>query len=344
MASDPLLDFAALLAPLDKTDDEGNPRPAGEPVGYGLRQKLDAARKDEEPNPDDPTGAPVARKVDWAGIARTAQEQLTGSSKDFLLGARLTEALTKLHGFAGLRDGLHLLADLVDQCWDRVHPTPDEGESMEVRAGSFHWLSDPDRGARFPNTVREVPLVQVDDRRLSLMDWKRAAANQGEVPLDDFDRALPVHEHVAEDLAQALEELTRLEGVLNARLGEHAPLMIGLREAMEECRGRLGTVVREAPAAEPEAAPAGNDAAPRTAAGPFQAGATRDELYRQVAQIADRLERLEPHSPIPDLLRRAVDLGKMPFRQLVRELIRDAGQLAELRREFGIKDEAAAES
>ena len=47
---------------------------------------------------------------------------------------------------------------------------------------------------------------------------------------------------------------------------------------------------------------------------------------------------MEPHSPIPDLLRRAVELGRMPFRRLITQLIRDPGQLAEVFREFGIKE------
>ena len=36
-------------------------------------------------------------------------------------------------------------------------------------------------------------------------------------------------------------------------------------------------------------------------------------------QVADALARIEPHSPIPDLLRRAVELGRMPFRRLIKE-------------------------
>ena len=39
---------------------------------------------------------------------------------------------------------------------------------MEIRAGPFHWLSDADRGARFPNTVRDVPLVAVNGEKVVL--------------------------------------------------------------------------------------------------------------------------------------------------------------------------------
>ena len=70
-----------------------------------------------------------------------------------------------------------------------------------------------------------------------------------------------------------------------------------------------------------------------------KAGGGRDQLYRQLAQIADALKRIEPHSPIPYLLERCVKLGAMPFPELMREVIREAGTLDELDRLLGLKRE-----
>jgi type VI secretion system protein ImpA len=339
MPSAALLNFDELVQPV------AGDSPAGAPVALPVRQKLDAARKETEPHPDDPSQGEVPRKADWSGIVKTARELLAEKSKDLLLAARLTEALTKMHGFAGLRDGLHLLHELIAQCWDRLHPTPDEDEGMEIRAGPFHWLSDADRGARFPGTVRGVPLVAVNGQSYSWQDWKLAQDGRGPIPQEEFTKAAPLNPGVAEDLAQAVEELGRLDQTLVDRLGPEAPGMIDLRQALEDCRTLLQTVLRHQPAAaEPEAGAAvsGNGAAAPGVAGgggTLQINvATREEAYRQLAVIANTLERLEPHSPIPDLLRRAIELGKMPFRQLVRELVRDQGQLTELRREFGIRE------
>jgi type VI secretion system protein ImpA len=338
MASPALLDFAALVTPVPGDE------PAGSPVALTVRQKLDADRKETEPHPEDPSQGEIPRKVDWAGIARTTQELLAGKSKDLLLGARLTEALTRLHGFAGLRDGLHLLAELVAQCWDRLHPIPDEDEGMEVRAGPFNWMSDADRGARFPGVVRNVPLVLVAKEKYSWMDWKRAQEGKGPIPQEEFAKAAPADANAAEDLAQAVEELGRLDQALVERLGADAPGMMGLRQALEESQQLMAIVLRQHPQAAapaPESPPdaSGNGAAPTAPAAVALGGvASREEAYRQLAVIANTLERLEPHSPIPDLLRRAIQLGKMSFRDLVRELIRDPNQLAELRREFGIRE------
>src|SRR5262245_55651184 len=128
MASPALLDFSALVLPVPSDDG-----PAGSPVPLTVRQKLDSARKETEPHPEDPSLGEIPKKADWSGIIRTGQDLLITKSKDLLLAARMTEAMTRLYGVVGLRDGLHLLYELTEQCWDRLHPTPEEGEGMEVR-------------------------------------------------------------------------------------------------------------------------------------------------------------------------------------------------------------------
>ena len=64
------------------------------------------------------------------------------------------------------------------------------------------------------------------------------------------------------------------------------------------------------------------------------------EVYQQLAEIANLLQEMEPHSPIPYLIQRAVELGGMPFPRLIQELVRDGGVIEEMNRELGIKDES----
>ena len=61
----------------------------------------------------------------------------------------------------------------------------------------------------------------------------------------------------------------------------------------------------------------------------------RDPRVAQAAAAA--LQRLEPHSPIPYLINRAVELGALSFPELMRILIRNSDVLAGLNRELGIK-------
>jgi type VI secretion system protein ImpA len=63
---------------------------------------------------------------------------------------------------------------------------------------------------------------------------------------------------------------------------------------------------------------------------PATAIRTRAEAYRLLEQAADFLQRTEPHSPTPYLLRRAVSWGRMSFDQLLPELVRSNSELSEI--------------
>src|SRR5437867_1952448 len=103
MAEQTVLDIAALTAPI------AGDKPAGEALPFAIREQLEEARKEDNPedySPDDPRRPSVFKKADWPGIVKLATQTLTQESKDLTVAARLTEALVRLHGFAGLRDGL----------------------------------------------------------------------------------------------------------------------------------------------------------------------------------------------------------------------------------------------
>jgi type VI secretion system protein ImpA len=348
MASEPLLDFDELLPPI--ADDN----PAGDSVPYDLRQRLDEDRKEEDPDayaPDDPMRPEKPKRADWSGIVRQCTEILQRTSKDLLVTARLTEALTKLHGFAGTRDGLHLLGLLVDQCWDRLNPPIEDGD-MDLRVSPFVWLDEVDRGARFPTTLRHLPLINGPEGKFSWLDWKAYQEGRTTIQREELEKAmqstpLPYCQQQLEEITQSLRELDVLTENLNAKMGPAAPGLTGIRMALEGCRLLAQSLVDskggEAPAEAPPAVEQEGEgvAAALSADGAARPAATRAEAYRQLQQAATLLEQLEPHSPVPYLVRKAVELGKLPFPELMRRLIRDANVLTELNRELGIKTEEA---
>jgi type VI secretion system protein ImpA len=341
MASPSLLDFSALLAPVPGDN------PAGGPVPFGIRDQLEQARQEVDPAayaPDDPLRPERPIKADWPGIIRLGQEVLTTTSKNLTIAARVADALAHQYGFAGARDGLRLLRLLVEQCWERLDPPLDDEDALEVRAGPFNWLSDADHGARFPPALRGLPLVGAEGARYGWQDWRRSHDDHAPVPREEFEKAIQVtpyeqSEATAAALDEAVEEVNGLEKVLTAKMGPAAPALSELRRALEDCRLLARQILqRKAPTPAPAAA-AGEAAGPAEPARPDgRAPATRDDVYRRLAEAADLLQQLEPHSPIPYLVRRAVALGAMPFPQLIRELIREPNVLQELVREFGIQE------
>ncbi|MBE0566181.1 MAG: type VI secretion system protein TssA, partial [Krumholzibacteria bacterium] len=59
------------------------------------------------------------------------------------------------------------------------------------------------------------------------------------------------------------------------------------------------------------------------AAGPAGPIATRDEAYRRLREVAEYLRRVEPHSPVPPLLDRAVRWGSMTFENLFDDVVKN---------------------
>lgn len=344
MPSAPILDIESLLQPIPGSD------PAGGPMPDDVRNELNELRK--EPIPNDPETANL--KPDWARIVRIATDTLTKKSKHLIVAARLLEALTKRDGIRGLRDGLQLLERLTAECWDRLHPQPDEDDGMSVRAGPYQWFNDRTRSAMLPQAVGNCPLVIRDGQSFCYHDWIDATKKE------ELNKAIPGFNpknlrNTYEDLIAARDALKNLETSLNEKLGvEDTPDFTGtdnpdnLGTAIRNCLLMVEDMAKKrgAPLTD-EAAPEASSAAPpeetsdsatpainrSSAVGIAQ---NRDGLYRQIQQIADQLRQLEPHSPIPYLLDRCVRMGALPFPQLVKDMISTAGAVDEIEKLLGI--------
>lgn len=363
MPTPPLLDLDHLLAPFPGDE------PAGRPVSFDQRRQFEEGRKEVEVTPYRPEedSPRVVNPPDWAGVVRMAVDVLGDSSKDLMTSARLTEALTMTEGFAGLRDGLCLLRRLMDECWDRMHPDIEDGD-LEVRASPFNWLDDLDRGALFPRKMLMVPLVrrnpnisgfaEDDPLGVSWQQWKDCQEGKKDAPSREVvEKIIGLAKRddcqtLVDDLKAARDEHARLATLLGNRLGADAPSMLHVGQSLAQCqqlaelilqrKGPAPVAATAGPAPAPEVNGGASAAAPVAAAGPLMVAGprpvTRDEIYRQLADAADLLQKLEPHSPIPYLIQRAVELGALPFPQLVKTLIRDPSVLTELNRELGIRE------
>lgn len=342
MPSEPIIDIPALLAPVPGDD------PAGGPTPFEVRQKIDEARKEIDPatySADDPMRPTEFQHADWATVVTVASRALQSQSKDLLLAVRLIEALTKLHGFVGLRDGFQLLAGMLTECWDRLVPKVDDPSDLDIRAGPFEWLDDADRGGRFPSTIRLIPLVAADGESFSWADWKHGQDSHDREFAESFEKAIArANPETCRDLVERIDECNSafqaMVTALNSRLAALAPGMTQLRKAIDDCRALAGFIAQRKPATEPssvtatpetdtvESRPSVSDTTNRVL--------SRESLYQQLGEIARKLEQLEPHSPIPFLLRRAVTLGALPFPDMIRSFVRDENILQEIGRELDI--------
>src|SRR5262249_15226480 len=154
-----------------------------------------------------------------------ARETLSGSSKDLLVAARLVEALTREHGYRGLRDGLRLMRRLVSECWDRLQPSIESEDDMGRRAAPFSWLAEADRGARSPNALRMVRIIGNETTGYSWNDGKQSQSGRGGATAAVIDKAVkatPLEDcqTTLEDLSEAGQELDALTEELNSRMAK----------------------------------------------------------------------------------------------------------------------------
>src|SRR6185503_13862978 len=129
----PVVDLDLIFQPI--TGDN----PSGQDQRYsGLYDEIREARRADE-NLNQGEWQTELKVADFPKVLNLGVDALTTKSKDLQIAAWLSEALVKIHGFAGLRDGLKILAGLQDAFWDTLYPEIDEGD-MESRANAISWV------------------------------------------------------------------------------------------------------------------------------------------------------------------------------------------------------------
>jgi type VI secretion system protein ImpA len=339
------LDFDNLLAPIAGSEQAGSSSTFAE-----MRSQLDDLRKEVNPDDfdaDDPLRPDQPKFADWPKVEELTRKALEKDAKDLRLAGYLGEALVHQYHFDGLAEGLRLLREMLERCWDRCYPAVENGD-VEVRLGVFNALEDLNTKGRtpFPNYLRMLPIIVGGGLKHSYDDWKRSQDKGGGHLAESFAKALQAtNPDEATKTATAIEYCLREQGLLvKAIETRFGPLAIGLenlRRALEDCGRVARLATAQGAAAEKNGGERpGEDPKADNQANRHGAASSRADAYRQLAEAAAMLERLEPHSPIPYLVKRAVELGALPFPQLMKALIRDANVLAELSREFGIKENA----
>jgi type VI secretion system protein ImpA len=349
MASENIVDFDRLMAPIS----------GDSPCGADLRwdNVYEEVKRNRPKDDRDAFGLAPETTPDWQPLVELTSETLASQSKDLMLAAWLAEGLVHKHGFAGFRDGLKLINGLLEAFWDGLYPRPD-GDDLEPRAAPLVFLTTEGSGGRLPDSLREAPLTPDRDEIFSFNYWRlrlpmpnekqetfALRAVEVEEKAQKFDAAvgrmsLDFVRNLYEDMQQAQQELVRLNKNLDERFGSTAPGTTKLRAALEECFQRVRSIYKdkggfdESSEGADEGSTASNGQARSGVSGPIQ---TREDAFRRLAEVAAFLRQKEPQSPIYLLVERAVAWSRMPFDQLLGELIKDTsarGQVGEL---LGIK-------
>jgi type VI secretion system protein ImpA len=335
-AGDIITSLAPLLAPIGGDKETGNDLRLS-PI---YRAIADARREENARLPQGIWTRDIKR-ADWPMVERLCIEALEHHGKDLQVAAWLTEAWTRQRGFAGLGAGLDLLTGLCRMFWPGLHPAI-EDDDLGPRIAPFEWLN-----AYFPALLRDMPIVRAAGETERAYTWTDYVNGQlleslrqrdprsfekseaaGAMTLATFAVAreqteLAFFRELHTGLEAAATALAELNATLGQVCGREAPGLGGVGAALSDIQGLISAelVERNKPTLSmwPRAArPAVPTAVPTTQAAPEALSPpTLAQLYAQLTQIADMLHRMEPHSPVPYLIDRAVAWGEMSFADLI---------------------------
>jgi type VI secretion system protein ImpA len=286
---------------------------------------------------------------------------LVEQTKDLEIAAWLTEALVRSHGMSGLAAGSRLIGGLAEQYWDGVYPLPDD-YGVETRVAPITGLNGRSGGGSLMAPLFRMVLFRRANgapvalheyqasARLATMDTaarqQRIAA--GTIPFDDIEKDARTvgrasFSKLRDDAAEALDAWQAMGSVLDEKAGADAPSTSHVRDLVLEVRD---IAARYAPAAQAA------DAVPADVAGSSGVTSeevvssqimTRESALRSLETIAAFFHRTEPQSPLSFTLDEAIRRARLPWLELLDEIIGDRSSRDAFLTTLGIRPPAPPE-
>ena len=366
MASQEVLDFAKLLAQI----------PGESPTGIDLRENTsptsdyyavrDARRTASDAERRIDKGEEPSEPPDWRSVFERATKVLAEKSKDLEVSAYLIEALVRLKGFPGLRDGYRLSRELVERFWEGLFPRAKDGE-VQDRFSHILYLNGLDGPGALIVPVRKIPMTaatslgtfNLTHHQQALQIAKMTDAKQqkrrideGAVTLETIQRAIAetpgrFYVDLIDDMTQSGEEFRRFCTALSERSGFDPPSseLLGVIESyLDTVKDLARDKIPKAPLGtgavlSPATAGSGAATSDQPSAAPADPGKilSRDDAFERLRKIAEYFRDHEPQSIVPFALEQVANWGKMSLPELMTELISEEGPRKNFFKQIGIK-------
>lgn len=373
MATGDILDFDRLLAPISEESPAGEQdfRAVDSTGFWELRSLRDELKKVEDNAFFEGDGDAQGPDGTWGDLLEKAGDALATQTKDVQLVCWMLEALPRVHGFAGLRDGLRLLARLSETYFEQLHPQPDVDGVHED--GIYTCVEPFDRLDRGPasDAVGRVVVTQgsppgpytlwhyeqavdLSSRPSELQEERK---KEGWVTLGMFQEAVnetaaPFFNTLYGDLGECEAALKELDELLEEKCGEQDGVPINpsvrtLRTKLEDSARHIrafaaGALQQPAPVEESEVfvpdQETGQTAAARVAQVSRSAERTRESALRELEELAVFFRKTEPHSILSYQLQQVVRYGRMSLPELLRDVLKSDDEKKQLFRHIGIEN------
>ncbi len=357
------LDITDLLGPITEDAPSGadlRADYAAQSVYYRLRDARSDARAAERAADADASLEPEVAQH-WRTVLQLSQTALA-KSHDLEIAAWLTEALVRESGLAGLADGAALIAGFAAQYWESVFPLPDE-DGMETRIAPIAGLNGVGGDGTLIQPLRKLPLFNTaDGARVLLFQYQQAEETAGLgdakrkaariaagvadfAKLETEARAVGVAHFTAlaqqaiatlaawRGMAQTLDEVAGADAPAASRVAEILEQVINIAKRYAPQAGAPAVIAAQPVMAEIE--PTETDMP--DAQMPRSAVRTREDALNQLTEIAEFFRRTEPQSPIALTLDEAVRRARLPWPQLIEDILADAAVRQAMLTALGIK-------
>ncbi|BDM22741.1 MULTISPECIES: type VI secretion system protein TssA [Pseudomonas] len=305
------------------------------------------------------------KQADWEQVIQLAAAGLTEQSKDLMLVAWLSEGLAHRKQFPGIRFSLAVAQALLEDFWDTLYPSLDEG--VDERATRLAWLT-----TTLTEVVRTLPITQGQGYSLLKYEESRQVENlarqnpsamhqaleEGKINAELFQRSVVLTdtEHLHTRYAQISECLAacqQLQATADAAFASDAPSFLALNDVLVRARQLVERLLKErgvelaqasGASAEETAQPERPAAAAGTVPAAVQRGdnaplrtvpLNREEAFTLLQGVAQFFKQTEPHSPVPYLVERAIKWGNMPLESWLNDVIKDSSVVDGIRDVLG---------
>jgi type VI secretion system protein ImpA len=297
-----------------------------------------------------------AKPPDWKAV-RSACIDLFARSKDLRVAVILLVAELELEGVAAFQAALTLMKGLLERYWSNLHPQldPADGndplERINIIAAMAMPIGSFGDHLRVIERLRRAPLCNsIQLGRYSQSDILQAETSVGDNADESGANLIRIEAAFRDSDPDELAQVARVlnEGIslvefidtfLTQTVGAaKAPDLSLLSEELISMQKRVEAYVPAVSVlATGETAPqslSAENTLSRLDPGELH---SREDVVRQLNRICEYYTRVEPSSPVPLILKRAVRLAEMDFVQIIKDMAPDA--IAEIHRISGDKEE-----
>ena len=368
MATEPVIDFAQLMAPISDEQPTGSDFHANVSYDSPLQKcadryddcnnrerKLRSFPFDSSGEPSIPEGELVPDRPEWDLVVESAIDVIQNHSKDLWVASYLVQGLCRTNGLAGVRDGFRLIRELAEQFWENIYPRPDEYDredfGLHTAVTRINSLND-----SFSDDLDRISIIpRSGGRGVTMADYRDATSSKVSNPWitrDEIERIANELDtgyftNLLEDAQGAISEFEQMIDLLEAKC-EQEDFTGGLassniKESLQDCCTRLKYFIGEEEIVAEEG-DEGTEGIPAAGGGGISGTIqTRQDAFNMIRRVAEFFEKTEPHSPMSHLLRESLNWRTMTFPQLMKRLLEDESARDSLFKRTGVLEDEEQE-